>query len=74
MAPQIHTATESKVDDLLNWASTVVTLAINPDDPSRAHVAVVQIERRQPLAFNVQAQMLRDAADQLDAAHLEERS
>ncbi|WP_418346207.1 hypothetical protein [Rhodococcus pyridinivorans] len=74
MAPQIHTASESKVNDLLSWASAVVTLAIDPDNPDRAHAAHVQLEHRPALALNIQAQMLRDTADQLDAAYAEERS
>jgi len=74
MAPQIKTVGESKVNDLLSWASAVVTLAINPDNPDRAHAAHVELAHRPALALNVQAQMLRDTADQLDAVHAERQN
>jgi hypothetical protein len=73
MAPEIQPVDEAKVNDLLRYASAVVTLGVDPDNPDRAKVDIVQLGHRRPICLNVQAVMLIDLAQNLAEAHGEGR-
>ncbi len=68
--PEIKQATEAKVKDLLSYASSIVTIGVDPDNPpEKTRIDFVHLEHRRPICLAIQAKTLRDLANKLDAAH-----
>ena len=55
--------------DTISDDETIVTLGVDPDNPSVPRADIVQMSGRRRICLGVQAAMLRHLADQLDAAH-----
>ncbi|MFF2026600.1 hypothetical protein [Rhodococcus koreensis] len=61
-------ATAAQIADKLRYASTLVTIGIDPDDPTGVVADMVQIPGRS-ICLAYQANILRDMAKALDEAH-----
>lgn len=66
---EIRTTHEANVPELLRYATTVVTIGVDPDNPHKGRVDIVPVPGNMPICFATQAAMLRTIADQLDALH-----
>lgn len=69
MSGQSQGLTREKADDILRYASAVVMIATDPDNPTRTRVDVIQVPHRRPICLLEQAEALREVADELVAAH-----
>ena len=60
---------DAELQDHLRYATTVVVIGINPDNPSERLMHVVELPNRTSICKNVQATMLLDAAQHLAEHH-----
>ena len=67
--PELQQIDDAKFADMQRYASAIVTLGIDPDDPSVPLADITQMHGRRRICLRMQAAMLRRLADQLDAAH-----
>ncbi|WP_407107826.1 hypothetical protein [Rhodococcus aetherivorans] len=69
--PHLHTAaTEAQIADFQRYASTIITIGVDPDNPDRPKLNVaLNIAGRRPLCLALQAALLRDAALELAKLH-----
>jgi len=69
MPEQIHQLTDAKFTDMHRYASAIVMLGVDPDNPSVPRVDAVQMLGRPQICLLAQAAMLRDIANKLESAH-----
>ncbi|KXF56179.1 hypothetical protein AXA44_02795 [Rhodococcus sp. SC4] len=59
------------IADRLHYATTVVVIGTDPDDPGSVVMDMLGIPVDRPICLARQAEMLRDAAQSLDERHRE---
>lgn len=68
MSPEQMTQLQ-KITDTFRYATTIVGIGPDPDNPERAFGQIVAVPGRNPICLLQQAQILREMADKMDAAH-----
>lgn len=58
-----------KIADMVRYATTLVSIGVNPDDPAECRIAFVSNSENTHICLTQQAAMLRNLADKFDEVH-----